>query len=108
MEILIMGCGTSQGCPLPAHDNPGLDLKNERNWRARTSIHVVIEGHHVQVDAAPEFRLQCLRERIEAALAKWIMDAFLPAPPIRLAALMEDAVLVGALALAAQRHNPRR
>ncbi|MEN9537669.1 MAG: hypothetical protein RLZZ178_1666, partial [Verrucomicrobiota bacterium] len=36
MEILIMGCGTSQGCPLPAHDNPGLDLKNERNWRART------------------------------------------------------------------------
>ena len=49
-----------------------------------------------------------LRERIEAALAKWIMDAFLPAPPIRLAALMEDAVLVGALALAAQRHHPRR
>ena len=61
MEILIMGCGTSQGCPLPAHDNPGLDLKNERNWRARTSIHVVIEGHHVQVDAAPEFRTQCLK-----------------------------------------------
>jgi phosphoribosyl 1,2-cyclic phosphate phosphodiesterase len=61
MEILIMGCGTSQGCPLPAHDNPGLDLKDPRNWRARTSVHVVIEGHHVQVDAAPEFRTQCLK-----------------------------------------------
>ena len=61
MEILIMGCGTSQGCPLPAHDNPGLDLKDPRNWRARTSVHVVIEGHHVQVDASPEFRTQCLK-----------------------------------------------
>lgn len=61
MEILIMGCGTSQGCPLPAHDNPGLDLAEPRNWRARTSIHVVIEGHHVQVDASPEFRTQCLK-----------------------------------------------
>lgn len=61
MEILIMGCGTSQGCPLPAHDNPGLDLQDPRNWRARTSVHVVIEGHHVQVDAAPEFRTQCLK-----------------------------------------------
>jgi len=42
-----------------------------RNRRTRTSIHVVMDGLHVQVDAAPEFRLQCLRERIEA------MDLFI-------------------------------
>lgn len=59
-----MGCGTSQGVPLPAHDNPGLDLKEPRNWRTRASVHVVIEGHHVQVDAAPEFRLQCIHNDI--------------------------------------------
>lgn len=64
MEIIVMGCGTSQGVPLVAHDNPGLDLANPRNWRTRTSVHVVIEGHHVQVDAAPEFRLQCLANDI--------------------------------------------
>jgi phosphoribosyl 1,2-cyclic phosphate phosphodiesterase len=64
MEIIVMGCGTSQGVPLVAHDNPGLDLNNPRNWRTRTSVHVVIEGHHVQVDAAPEFRLQCLQNKI--------------------------------------------
>jgi phosphoribosyl 1,2-cyclic phosphate phosphodiesterase len=64
MEIIIMGCGTSQGVPLVAHKNDGLDLKNPRNWRTRTSIHVVIAGHHVQVDAAPEFRLQCLQNEI--------------------------------------------
>ncbi|MFM9147632.1 MAG: MBL fold metallo-hydrolase, partial [Verrucomicrobiota bacterium] len=64
MEIIVMGCGTSQGVPLPAHDNPGLDLKEPRNWRTRASVHVVIEGHHVQVDAAPEFRLQCIHNDI--------------------------------------------
>ena len=35
-----------------------------RNRRERTSIHVVMDGLHVQVDAAPEFRLQCVREQI--------------------------------------------
>lgn len=36
-----------------------------RNKRTRAAIHVVMDGLHVQVDAPPEFRLQCLRERIE-------------------------------------------
>ncbi len=36
-----------------------------RNRRTRASIHVVMDGLHVQVDASPEFRLQCLREHIE-------------------------------------------
>jgi phosphoribosyl 1,2-cyclic phosphate phosphodiesterase len=35
-----------------------------RNRRTRSSIHVVMDGLHVQVDAAPEFRVQCLRENI--------------------------------------------
>jgi glucokinase len=44
-----------------------------------------------------------LRSRIESALSQWLMDAFLPGPDIRIAALMEDAVLVGGLAVAAAR-----
>jgi phosphoribosyl 1,2-cyclic phosphate phosphodiesterase len=35
-----------------------------RNKRTRTSVHVVMDGLHVQVDAAPEFRLQCLKEGV--------------------------------------------
>ncbi len=35
-----------------------------RNKRTRASIHVVMDGLHIQVDAAPEFRLQCLANDI--------------------------------------------
>jgi glucokinase len=47
-----------------------------------------------------------LRTRIASALPLWLMEAFHPGPEIRLAALMEDAVLIGALAVAAQRLSP--
>ena len=43
------------------------------------------------------------RERLARALPKWIMEAFRPGPKVLLAELREDAVPVGALALAAQR-----
>lgn len=39
--------------------------EDPRNRRTRTSIHVVMDGLHVQVDAAPEFRLQCLTEGVD-------------------------------------------
>ena len=47
-----------------------------------------------------------LRSRIAAALATWVMPAFAPGPRVLLAALREDSVPVGALALAAQRLAP--
>jgi phosphoribosyl 1,2-cyclic phosphate phosphodiesterase len=50
----------------------GCDLSDERNWRTRTSVHVEMGGHHIQVDAGPEFRLQCIRNDI-----RWIDDFIL-------------------------------
>jgi phosphoribosyl 1,2-cyclic phosphate phosphodiesterase len=47
-----------------ACDCPVCTSKDVRNQRTRASIHVVMDGLHIQVDAAPEFRLQCLRENI--------------------------------------------
>lgn len=39
--------------------------------RMRASVHVVMDGLHVQVDATPEFRLQCIQNKVT-----WI-DLFL-------------------------------
>ena len=65
MEVIFLGTGTSQGVPMIACDCAVCTSTDPRNQRTRASIHVVMDGLHVQVDAAPEFRLQCLREKIE-------------------------------------------
>ncbi|MCD8483521.1 MAG: MBL fold metallo-hydrolase [Verrucomicrobia bacterium] len=64
MELIFLGTGTSQGVPMIAHDPSDLDLNDRRNWRTRTSAHVVMDGTHIQIDAAPEFRLQCVHNNI--------------------------------------------
>lgn len=64
MEVIFLGTGTSQGVPMIACDCPVCTSPDARNRRTRASIHVEMGGLHVQVDAAPEFRLQCLREDV--------------------------------------------
>lgn len=64
MEVIFLGTGTSQGVPMIACDCAVCTSPDPRNHRTRASIHVVMDSLHVQVDAAPEFRLQCLREKI--------------------------------------------
>ena len=65
MEVIFLGTGTSQGVPMIACSCAVCTSTDPRNQRTRTSVHVVMDGLHVQVDAAPEFRLQCLREKVE-------------------------------------------
>lgn len=64
MELIFLGTGTSQGVPMIAQPEGACDMKNPKNWRARCSVHVVMDGYHVQVDAAPELRLQCIHNAI--------------------------------------------
>jgi phosphoribosyl 1,2-cyclic phosphate phosphodiesterase len=67
MELIFLGTGTSQGVPMIAQKNDApIDMNNPRNWRTRSSVHVVADGLHIQIDAAQEMRLQCIRERIPA------------------------------------------
>jgi len=47
-----------------ACDCPVCRSTDPRNRRTRASVHVVMDGLHIQVDAAQEFRLQCLRENV--------------------------------------------
>jgi len=72
MELIFMGTGTSQGVPMIAFDQHVCDLKDQRNWRTRTSAHIVMDGLHCQIDAGPEFRMQCLANEIQ-----WIDSFFL-------------------------------
>lgn len=61
MEVVILGSGTSQGVPMIACRCPVCTSADPRNRRTRCSVHVVMDGLHIQVDAAQEFREQCLR-----------------------------------------------
>ncbi len=65
MEVIFLGTGTSQGVPMIACHCAVCTSIDPRNKRTRASVHVVMDGLHVQVDAAPELRLQCVREGIE-------------------------------------------
>ena len=64
MEVVFLGTGTSQGVPMIACDCSVCTSGDPRNRRTRAAVHVVMDGLHVQVDAPPEFRLQCVRENI--------------------------------------------
>jgi phosphoribosyl 1,2-cyclic phosphate phosphodiesterase len=64
MEVVFLGTGTSQGVPMIACDCGVCRSTDPRNKRTRASVHVEMDGLHVQVDAAPEFRLQCLANNI--------------------------------------------
>lgn len=65
MEVIFLGTGTSQGVPMIACSCAVCTSSDPRNRRTRASIHVIMDGLRIQVDASPEFRLQCLENRID-------------------------------------------
>jgi len=65
LRITFLGTGTSHGVPIIACDCDVCRSDDPRNSRTRASIHIEDRGTYVQVDAGPEFRLQCIANGVE-------------------------------------------
>lgn len=63
-QILFLGSGTSQGVPMIACDCPVCTSTDPRDNRTRSSVFITTPEAAFVVDTGPDFRTQCLRERI--------------------------------------------
>ncbi len=64
LEITFLGTGTSNGVPMIGCQCAVCTSPDPRDKRLRTSIQVKTPEMVIQVDTAPDFRTQCLREGI--------------------------------------------
>jgi phosphoribosyl 1,2-cyclic phosphate phosphodiesterase len=66
LTLTFLGTGTSMGVPVVGCDCAVCTSTDPRDRRSRSSIHVQTPEATWVVDTGPDFRMQCLREKIHA------------------------------------------
>ncbi len=64
MKVTFLGTGTSHGIPMIACNCKVCTSENPKNKRMRTSVLVSANGCNVLIDATPELRLQCIKNKV--------------------------------------------
>lgn len=64
MKITFLGTGTSHGIPMIACNCKVCTSDNPKNKRMRTSVLVSKNGCNILIDATPELRLQCIKNKV--------------------------------------------
>jgi len=64
LDITFLGTGTSQGIPVIGCDCTVCQSNDTRDQRTRCSLLVKAPDLHFVIDTPPDFRFQCLRERV--------------------------------------------
>ena len=65
LTITFLGTGTSQGVPVARCGCAVCASEDPRDNRTRSSIYVATPEYAWVIDTGPDFRMQCLRERID-------------------------------------------
>ncbi|PMB30216.1 MBL fold metallo-hydrolase [Fischerella thermalis CCMEE 5319] len=64
LTIIFTGTGTSQGIPVIGCSCPVCTSTDPRDQRTRTSVHLIADSLHLQIDIGADFRQQMLRHHI--------------------------------------------
>lgn len=64
LQITFLGTGTSHGIPVIGCGCAVCESADPRDKRLRTAIHIRMPNLSIAVDTTPDFRTQCLREKI--------------------------------------------